>query len=488
MVNLLRTKPTDREFEHPLVIRQTNLRSRLIIWLLMGSTATLVLWANFAKIEEAISVQGKLEPQGAAKEIQVPVSGVINQIHVQEGQTVKAGDRLVSLDTTTATAELKSLQQVRASLVAENRYYQSQLEGTADLSSAAIAIPPAMLNLTKSRSAILAETRLAEAQINGVTGSSGLSSEQQARLRAEAAESQTRQLAAQLEVQQIQQQIPLLAVKQAAAANALSVETRILNDISPLAAAGAISRIQLLKQQQVKDQKQAEVDEYAQEQIRIEATIAQAQARAQNTQAVDTKEFTGRIGDNTQQLAAIDAQITKVVVENNKRIAEIDSQISQSQQILQYGEVKAPVSGLVFNLKPNAVGYVASPNAPIVTIVPTDQLIAKVAISNKDIGFVQADQAVDVRIDAFPFSEFGDVKGTVLSIGADALPPTPAQPFYVFPAKIQLNQQTIAINGKVTQLQPGMSVSANVRLRQRTVMSIFTDMFTKTAESLKLMR
>jgi hemolysin D len=277
-------------------------------------------------------------------------------------------------------------------------------------------------------------------------------------------------------------------VKQAAAANALAVETRILNDIEPLAAAGGISRIQLLKQQQIKDQKQAEVDEYAQERIRIEATIAQAQARVQNTQAVDTKEFTGRIGENTQQLAAIDAQITKVIVENNKRIAEIDSQISQSQQILQYGEVKAPVSGLVFNLKPNAVGYVASPNTPIVTIVPTDQLIAKVAISNKDIGFVRETQEVDVRIDAFPFSEFGDVKGTVLAIGSDALPPTETQPFYIFPAKIKLNQQTINVNGKVTQLQPGMSVSANVRLRQRTVISIFTDMFTKTAESMKLVR
>jgi hemolysin D len=485
MVNLLRAKPIEQQFEHPLVIRQSGLRSRLIIWLLMGSVAGLVTWANVAKIEEAILVQGKLEPQGASKEVKLPVNGVVKEILAKEGTTVKAGDVLLRIDPTTANAQLESLRKVRTTLEQENQYYQAQIGGGGAIAPA--NIPPQMLTLAKSREAILAENRLANAQIDG-TGGGGLSIDQQARLKAEAIESATRQKAAELEVQQLEQQVQVLAVKQKAAADALAVESRIYDKLTPVAESGAISQLQYLKQQQARDERQAQVMEYEQEQLRIQKLIAQAQVKTSNTQAIDTKEFTGRISMNNQRLAEIDSQISKQMLDNNKRIAEIDSQISQSQQILKYSEVKAPVDGVVFNLKPSAAGYVASPDEVLLTIVPTDKLVAKVSITNQDIGHVKTGMEVDVRVDSFPFSEFGDVKGTILSIGSDALPPTEAQPFYTFPAKISLKRHAINVNGQPVSLKSGMSISANVRLRERTVMSIFTDMFAKTAESMKFVR
>jgi hemolysin D len=474
-------------FEHPLVLRQSNLRSRLILALLMGVTVFAVIWACFAKLEESIPVQGKLEPKGAAKNIQVPVNGVIQTIHVKEGQAVKAGDRLVSLDPTASQAQLDSLKKIRTNLEQENRFYQAQLNG-AVATPTALKIPPQMENLTRSRAAILAENRLAEAQLSGSAAGASLSLEQQSRLQAEANESQTRTLAAELEVTQLQQQIQLLQVRQRAAERSLAVEDRILQDLLPLAEQGGIARVQVLKQQQARDGEQTKIEEIIREKARLQSAVIQAQAKLDNTTALDTEELTQRIGQNTQRLAEIDSQISKVMAENTNRIAEIDSQISQSQQMLRYSEIRAPVDGVVFNLKPNAPGFVANSTEPILVIVPNTDLVAQVVITNKDIGFVRPGMEVEVRIDSFPFSEFGDVAGTLESIGSDALPPTQTQPYYTFPAKIKLKTQTLNTEGKQIQLQSGMSVSANIKVRDRTVMSIFTDTFAKTSESLKFVR
>ena len=162
--------------------------------------------------------------------------------------------------------------------------------------------------------------------------------------------------------------------------------------------------------------------------------------------------------------------------------------MKQAEVTLNYQELKAPVTGTVFDLKPAAPGFVTNSTEPILKIVPDDALVAKVDITNKDIGFVKEGMHVDVRIDSFPFSEFGDVKGELVEIGSDALPPDQIHQFYRFPAKIRLDKQSIVVNDRKVPLQSGMSVSVNIRVRDRTVMSIFTDLFTSKTDSLKTVR
>ncbi len=96
---------------------------------------------------------------------------------------------------------------------------------------------------------------------------------------------------------------------------------------------------------------------------------------------------------------------------------------------------------------------------------------------------------VNVRIDSFPFSEFGDIKGEVIWVESDALPPDQIHPYYRFPAKIRLEKQLLDIKGKSISLQSGMSITANIKVREeRRVMSLFTELFTKQVESLKKVR
>jgi HlyD family secretion protein len=243
-----------------------------------------------------------------------------------------------------------------------------------------------------------------------------------------------------------------------------------------------------MERRQTVNDKQSEVDVRLQEKLRLELAIAQAKEKLENTKAVSDKDLDDRIATNEKQIAEIDSQFNKVIVENEKKIAEIDGQLSQAKQNLSYQELRAPVAGTVFDLKPSAPGFVANTTEPILKVVPEEGLIAKVFLTNKDIGFVKEGMPVDVRIDSFPFSEFGDVKGELIWIGSDALPPDQIRPFYSFPAKIRLDRQSIAINERTVSLQSGMSVSANIRVRERTVLSIFTDLFKEKTDSLKTVR
>jgi hemolysin D len=456
-----------------------------MLWLLLGSSVGAIAWSTVAKIEEAIPVQGKLEPQGHVKNVQVPISGVIRKINVKDGQVVKAGDVLLAVDPDGPKSQLQSLQTIRANLEQENQFYQSQINGT-DQFDGALRISPQMLTLTKSRSALIAENRFYQSQLDG--SQIAMTDQERSRLQADQQESSSRAMAVELTINQLQKQVDLAEERQKNAEDNLKLEEGILHDITPLAVAGGLSRIQFLKQKQTADNKRSEIIQIQQEKARIQAEIAQAGAKVINNVAVDRKDNTTKISANLQKLSEIDSQLSKAVIENNKKIAEVSAQMTQASQLLKYSEVKAPASGVIFNLKANSPGYVANSSETILAIVPDDSLVAKVMITNRDIGFVRPGMAVDVRIDSFPFSEFGDIKGELIAIGSDALPPTELQPFYTFPAMIKLSRQSLNANGRQIRLQSGMSLNANIRVRERTVMSVFTDSFVKASESLKFIR
>jgi len=557
-------------FDQPVLLQQSPTWSRGIIWGIMGVTTLAIAWASFAKIEEAVPAQGKLEPKGAVKEIQAPVGGVVKTIYVQDGQKVKEGDLLVSMNPTVPEAQLSSLTNIRNSLLQENQFYRSQMN---QLNGSGVNVPetvqaklkPELVSLTKSRSNLVAENQLYRAELNSGQGSN-LNFSQRERLQSSQAELNSRAAAAELEVAQLEKQLmqnrvqlagaqELLQVnlgilkdvisggrskiaqlenqasqnriKRSGAQKLLSVNEGILKDIEPVAEAGAISRVQLLrqqqevttrqttvqeldeelarlrlaksetesasradllKQQQEVNRRQTEIGQLTQEQARLQLAISQAREKLKNTVAISRKDVLTKISENEQRIADIDSQLTKAIVENEKKISEIDSQLSQAKLSLQYQELRAPVSGKVFDLKPSSPGFVANTTEPVLKIVPDDNLVAKVYITNKDIGFVKEGMEVDVRIDSFPFSEFGDIKGRLVSIGSDALPPDQVNPYYRFPATVRLDKQSLNINGRPVTLQSGMSMSVNIKVRSRTIMSIFTDSFTQQVDGLQNVR
>jgi len=235
---------------------------------------------------------------------------------------------------------------------------------------------------------------------------------------------------------------------------------------------------------------QAEIDRLVKEEQRIQVAINRAQEQLQNTVALSARDILTKIADNQKRVAEIDSQLARIRLENQKKLDEISSQIVKAEQAVQYQELRAPEDGIVFDLKPNSPGHVvrAIDNEPVLKIVPNDKLVAAVHLQNKDIGHVQEGMDVDISVESFPATEFGTLNGKLISIGSDALPPTQERPFYAFPAKIEMERQTINVNGKEYNLQSGMAINATIKVRKRKVIDIFTELFQKSTDSLKTVR
>jgi hemolysin D len=477
------------EFDQRVILQQTARWSHAILWGIVGVTTFSVLWAAFARVEEAVPAAGKLEPQGAVQEVQAPVNGVVHEVLVEDGDRVQQGDVLLRLDTRASDAQLVALRQVKDSLERENRFYRAQL-GNIPIDSAEMLnldLSPEMLTLTENRSTLLAENQLFASLLTG-NNAGNFSPGQAFRLQALQSEANSRISAAQLEVAQFDRQLEESRIQLQAARSNLATNQAILSDITPLFEEGGIARLQYTRQEQEVTNSQAEVDRLVTEQERLQFAIAQAQERLQNTVAISNTDILNRMADNDKRISEINSQINRVIVDNEKRIAELTSQISQAELNLQYQEIRAPINGIVFDLQAQTQGVVGNTVEPVLKLVPSDELLARVFITNRDIGFVSPGMQVDVRVDSFPFSEFGDIKGEVVWIGSDALPPDQFRQFYAFPATIRLDQQELIIRGNSVPLQSGMSVSANIITRDRTVLSIFTDLFIRKVESVTTSR
>ena len=81
-----------------MAVKQSPRMVKLVVWVLMGTTAFGVGWLAFAKTEEVVTAPGKLQPIGDVKTVQMPQGGVLKEMLVKEGQRVSKGDVLLRLD------------------------------------------------------------------------------------------------------------------------------------------------------------------------------------------------------------------------------------------------------------------------------------------------------------------------------------------------------------------------------------------------------
>jgi len=230
----------------------------------------------------------------------------------------------------------------------------------------------------------------------------------------------------------------------------LVLETEILQRLEGLKAVGASAELQYLQQRN----KVREVD----------GEIAKLKV------------------DRLRQTAIIEQALEQVKGE----LADLGSKLTELQVNIRYQDVRSPVDGVVFDLKPTGPGFVAQGSEPVMKIVPFDALQAKVEIESSDIGFVRVGRPADISIDSFPATDFGVLLGTVKRIGSDALPPDERNQTYRFPATIALDSQQLKLkSGKSLPLQVGMSLTANIKLRKVTYLQLLLGEFKDKTDSLR---
>lgn len=186
--------------------------------------------------------------------------------------------------------------------------------------------------------------------------------------------------------------------------------------------------------------------------------------------------------DRLRQVAIIEQALEQIKGE----LADLGSKLTELQVNIRYQDVRSPVDGVVFDLKPTGPGFVAQGSEPVMKIVPFSALQAKVEIESSDIGFVRVGRPADISIDSFPATDFGVLLGTVKGIGSDALPPDERNQTYRFPATIALDTQQLKLkSGKSLPLQVGMSLTANIKLRKVTYLQLLLGEFKDKTDSLK---
>ena len=168
------------------------------------------------------------------------------------------------------------------------------------------------------------------------------------------------------------------------------------------------------------------------------------------------------------------------------QLAGLKSDLTEANVNLRYKDVVSPVDGVIFDLKPTGPGFVAQSSEPVMKIVPFNALQAKINIKSSDIGFIQLNKPVDISIDSFPANDFGVIRGNVIRIGSDVLPPDKENQFYRYPSVVRLQSQKLVLkSGKELPLQAGMSLTANIKLRKVSWLQLLLGGFKDKTDSLK---
>ncbi len=189
--------------------------------------------------------------------------------------------------------------------------------------------------------------------------------------------------------------------------------------------------------------------------------------------------------DNEKEKLQLEADYMRVT--SVKSMNEMSNGLRMAELQLNYQNVTSPISGVVFDPKATKEGVLQA-GERILSIVPQEGLYAEVFVPNQDIGFVKTGQKAKVHVDAFPYTRYGELEAEVTQIGADALPPDETKPFYRFPIKLHLNRSYLENKGVKVPLLTGMSITTNLKLRDKRVISLISDLLVDQTESIKSIR
>ena len=211
------------------------------------------------------------------------------------------------------------------------------------------------------------------------------------------------------------------------------------------------------------------------ERIELESDLATQRARLSEAQAALT--------ESTQTRAAYRAETQRSLSERHAQASSKKAQFTQerskTEQRSRLASLTAPVDGTVQQVAVHTEGGVVTPAQVLMVIVPKDaQVTAEVVVDNKDIGFVNAGQAVAVKLETFPFTRYGTVEAKVKSVTADAV--NDEKKGAIFPAVLSLGQSSIDVDGKRIALSPGMNVTAEIKTGKRRVIDYLLGPVQKT--------
>lgn len=411
---------------------------RLLMLLLCGLFTLALLWSFIGRVDVVAVATGRTLPIANVKVIQPIEIGVVRAIHVRNGQRVRRGQLLIELDPTTAQGqESQATRGLLAANVirARNGALLAHLQGR----PAVFVAPPGTPADVAATQTELVRSKVAEYE-----------SERRSLLQ-NRAERSAELAGTQAEVAKLRQTLPLI--------------DRQLSARRDLAGRGHYSQLRVL--------------EYEQARIEHVQNIAvQESAAARARAAIGT--IDASLATLRERLAE-EAATELATAENESGMQTEELRMTARRRQLQ--QLTAPIDGIVQQLAVHTVGGVVQPAQALMVVVPVEGEIAVDAqILNRDIGFVREGQPVRVKLEAYPFTDYGIVEGVVETISRDAVTPdSPPQdqqnanpraapsPSLVYSARIRLSRNYVVVRGRRQPIGPGMAVQAEIRTGRRRI-------------------
>ncbi|WP_159587979.1 HlyD family type I secretion periplasmic adaptor subunit [Chelativorans xinjiangense] len=394
---------------------------RFFGWAIMGLCALVLLWAIFGRIDMIASAPGKIIISQYSKIVQAPEAGEVANIHVGNGQPVARGDVLIELNPTTAGAEAERLR---------TQVEFSALE-MARLEALLTDDPPGKFNPPQK----VSRTRLAIVRDRLM----GAYQEQQA-------EEET--FAAKLAGNEAQQQA---ATRDIAELEALLANVRErYKSRKELTDKGHFPRLQLLELEETLLNRERE----------LLGKKSEFDVLLTDRKALQTEKLQRRTERRRNVLEQLD--------EERRKLVDLRQELIKAEERSRHLTIQAPVDGVVQQLATHTLGGIVTVGQELMVIVPDHATLeAEVNVLNKDAGFVRAEQAVELKIESFPYTRYGTIKGEVLHISRDSI--ADERLGLIYPARIRMSADSIAVKSKEVALSAGMQVTAEIKTGSRRI-------------------
>jgi HlyD family secretion protein len=412
---------------------------RLVLYLLLSLVAALVVWMHFGRLDVVAVAQGKLVPQNALKIVQPAEAGIVREILVKEGDAVREGQVLARMDARIADADTRVLRAEVQRKSLQLRRIDAELGGTP-------------LKRQSDDPPELAAQVDAQLQARRQAHLDALGAEQALRARAQHDLGSASEVHAKLE-----KTTPIYREQERA--------------WEQLAREGFAGRLMALERSRGRIEAEQDLKAQARNIEGLKATIAQSDKRVAQIQSSYRQQL-------HNERAEAEGAYQKLQQEWAKQ---------QHRQALL--ELVAPHAGVVKDLATHTPGTVVAPGTILLTLVPRDEpLLAEVWVMNADAGFVQPEQKARIKFASYPFQRYGLVDGKVRLVSADAqdkaVTPEGATrqlQELAYRALIELDAESLRFEAQTLKLVPGMLVTAEVHIGDRSVLEYLLSPIRKVA-------
>ncbi|GJH33976.1 HlyD family type I secretion periplasmic adaptor subunit [Paraburkholderia azotifigens] len=391
----------------------------------------LSLWAAVAPLSGAVVAEGMVRDEGERKTIQHQEGGIVHAIFVKDGDHVKVGQVLVSLDNVRPNAELNALQ----SQLDDNEAKSARLLAERDLQKS-VAFPSSLVSrqsdsivaalLRRERTLFDSERRTLEDQVSLL----------------------------QQQIAQTREEIGTEAALIGTSAQSLRLAKQELDMNQPLRSEGYVTETKMME---------------------LRRTAADYESRQQS----DTAELIRsrqRLTDLTLKVVALrndyvksaDAQLK----DTNEKILQLTEQLRPAQDVDARTRVMAPVAGEVVALRVHTIGAAIGPREPILDLVPIGApLIIEAKIKPDNVREIVVGGSAEIRLTAYNPRSSPTLRGKVAYLSADSLGDKDThQQFYL--ARIEITPEELAHSNRLARdsivLSPGLRADVFIKTKTRT--------------------